>query len=425
MKRRYTLELLISFLLITVKAFSYDFKVDGLCYNKLSDNTVELTWEALNTPYSGDIVVPSYVSYNGKGYTVLTIGRYAMANVYSLNSKGEIGSWGTNSKLKSVSLPSTIISIEECAFSYCSGLTSIIIPNSVTSIGNDAFDSCSGLTSISIPNSVTSIGNDAFYGCSGLTSIKVESGNTVYDSRNNCNAIIKKSNNELIAGCKNTIIPNSVTSIGSSAFSNCSGLTSISIPNSVTSIGNGAFRGCSGLTSISIPNSVTSIGDYAFRNCSGLTSISIPNSVTSIGSSAFNNCIGLTSISIPNSVPSIGSSAFSNCRGLTSISIPNSVTSIGHSAFSGCIGLTSIKVESGNTVYDSRNNCNAIIKKSNNELIAGCKNTVIPNSVTSIGNYAFRECSGLTSISIPNSVTSIGNYAFYYCSGLTLCFLLL
>ena len=373
MKRRYTLELLISFLLITVKAFSYDFKVDGLCYNKLSDNTVELTWEALNTPYSGDIVVPSYVSYNGKGYTVLTIGRFAMANVFSLNSKGEIINSGTNSKLKSVSLPSTIISIEERAFSLCSSLTSISIPNSVTSIGNGAFDSCSGLTSIIIPNSVTSIGNYAFYYCSGLTSIKVESGNTVYDSRNNCNAIIKKSNNELIAGCKNTVIP----------------------------------------------NSVTSIGDYAFWDCRGLTSISIPNSVTSIGDYAFWDCRGLTSISIPNSVTSIGNNAFRNCSGLTSISIPNSVTSIGNSAFSYCGGLTSIKVESGNNVYDSRNNCNAIIKKSTNELIAGCKNTVIPNSVTSIGNSAFSDCSGLTSISIPNSVTSIGNGAFYYCSGLT------
>ena len=298
--------------------------------------------------------------------------------------------------LRAISIPNSVTTIGNGAFCNCRGLTSISIPNSVTSIGNYAFRECSGLTSISIPNSVTSIGNYAFYGCSGLTSIKVESGNNVYDSRNNCNAIIKKSTNELIAGCKNTVIPNSVTSIGSYAFYGCSGLISISIPNSVTSIGSDAFSGCSGLISISIPNSVTSIGFSAFSGCNGLTSMSIPNSVTSIGSYAFNGC-----------------------RGLTSMSIPNSVTGIGDGAFWGCSGLTSIKVESGNTIYDSRNNCNAIIRKSNNELIAGCKNTVIPNSVTSIGKSAFLGCRGLTSISIPNSVTSIGEGAFYYCSGLT------
>ena len=183
----------------------------------------------------------------------------------------------------------------------------------------------------------------------------------------------------------------------------------------VKSIGSSAFSNCSGLTSITIPNSVTSIGSYAFSGCSGLTSITIPNSVTSIGSSAFSGCSGLTSITIPNSVTSIGSYAFSGCSGLTSITIPNSVTSIGNYAFRSCSGLISIKVEDGNPKYDSRNNCNAIIQKSNNSLIVGCKNTVIPNSVTNIGEYAFSECYGLTSITIPNSVTSIGSFAFSWC----------
>ena len=160
---------------------------------------------------------------------------------------------------------------------------------------------------------------------------------------------------------------------------------------------------------------VKSIGSSAFSNCSGLTSITIPNSVTSIGSSAFSGCSGLTSITIPNSVTSIGSYAFSGCSGLTSITIPNSVTSIGNYAFRSCSGLISIKVEDGNPKYDSRNNCNAIIQKSNNSLIVGCKNTVIPNSVTNIGEYAFSECYGLTSITIPNSVTSIGSFAFSWC----------
>ncbi len=214
------------------------------------------------------------------------------------------------------------------------------------------------------------------------------------------------------------VIENGVTSIGQSAFWNCTSLTSITIPNSVTSIGQSAFRNCTSLTSITIPNSVMSIGNSAFENCSSLTSIIIPNSVTSIGIYAFDGCSGLTSITIPNSVASIGNRAFHGCRSLTSITIPNSVTSIGNRAFDGCRGLTSITVEKGNSKYDSRDNCNAIIETNTNKLIAGCKNTTIPNSVTSIGDRAF-SYTGLTSITIPNSVTSIGGYAFDACSGLT------
>ena len=272
---------------------------------------------------------------------------------------------------------------------YCVG--DVAIPESweglsVTSIGDHAFRNCSGLTSITIPTSVTSIGSRVFAGCSGLSSLNVEVGNTEYDSRENCNAIIKTATNTLILGTKNTTIPASVTSIGNDAFFNCSGLTSITIPNSVTSIGSQAFYKCSGLTSITIPNSVTSIGIEVFSGCSGLTSVTIPNSVTSIGNEAFYKCSGLTSITIPNSVTSIGNEAFDYCSGLSSIIIPNSVTFIGNNAFGGCSGLTSI---------------------------------TIPNSVTSIGDKVFKKCSGLTSITIPNSVTSIGDEAFNGCSDLT------
>ena len=244
----------------------------------------------------------------------------------------------------------------------------------------------SKITYNNVTCSVTSIRQEAFEDCSGLTSIT---------------------------------IPNSVTGLGDAAFCGCSGLTSVTIGNSVTGIRDAAFKGCSGLTSIEIPNSVTSIGQEAFDGCSGLTSITIPNSVTSIENSAFDGCSGLTSITIPNSVTSIGYYAFSRCSGLTSITIPNSVTSIDTYAFWGCSGLESIVVDPRNTKYDSRDNCNAIIETATNTLVLGCKNTIIPNSVTSIGNSAFYNCTGLTSITIPNSVTSIGDNAFRYCSGLT------
>ena len=301
-----------------------------------------------------------------------------------------------------------------------SGVTNITIPSiisydgtaySVTSIGDEAFLHCLSLTSITIPNSVTSIGGYAFLYCSSLTSIS---------------------------------IPNSVTSIGYKAFSETPWLnnqpdgciyinnllytykgempenTHIDVKEGTTIICNNAFNGCSSLTSITIPNSVTSIGYRTFFQCSSLTSITIPNSVTSIEEGAFYYCTSLISITIPNSVTSIGEIAFYHCTSLTSITIPNSVTYIGSAAFAGCPKLTNMVVESENRVYDSRDNCNAIIETASNTLIQGCKNTIIPNSVTSIGEIAFGECLSLTSINIPNSVISIEYAAFNGCSSLTL-----
>ena len=222
---------------------------------------------------------------------------------------------------------------------------------SVTSIGGYAFSGCSGLTSVTIPNSVTSIGDYAFRGCSGLTSVTVDKNNGTYDSRNNCNAIIETSTNKLIVGCNNTIIPNSVTSIGEFAFSDCSGLTSVAIPNSVTSIGESAFARCSGLTSVTIPNSVTSIGSWTFYGCSGLTSVTFnAEKCTYMGSDSypvFNDCINLTTLNIGNKVTTIPNSAFRDCSGLSSVTIPNSVTSIGDYAFFGCTGLHSLTIGTG------------------------------------------------------------------------------
>ena len=249
----------------------------------------------------------------------------------------------------------------------------IVIPKSVkyngrvyavTGIGEEAFYYCSGLTSVTISTSIASIGDRAFHGCGDLISLQVENGNTIYDSRENCNAIIETATNTLVVGCENSFIPDGITSIGGGAFSYRRGLTSVTIPNSVTSIGWTAFEE-TGLTSVTIPNSVTSIDAYAFSG-SYLTSITIPKSVTYIGQGAFS-----------------------------------------------CHSMTSVQVESGNPVYDSRNNCNAIIETASNTLIEGWEFSSIPNNITAIGDAAFVYCSNLTSFDIPNGVTSIGNDAFW------------
>ena len=212
----------------------------------------------------------------------------------------------------------------------------------MTSIGGYAFSGCSSITSITIPNSVASIGGYAFYDCPALTSIIVEAGNPTYDSRNNCNAIIITKSNTLYIGCKTTLIPNSVTSIGNGALSGCSDLPSVTIPNSVTSIGGAAFQNCSALTSVSIPNSVTSIGNGVFEGCSALTLVVINSN--EIVSKSYSKNKGFVSIFgnqvqeyvLGNEVTSIGVGAFSGCSGMTSITTPNSVTKIGDGAFHGC-----------------------------------------------------------------------------------------
>ena len=335
-----------------------------------------------------------------------------LSNAHHLYLNGE--------EVKDLVIPSSVTSIGDLAFYYCSGLTSVTIGNSVTSIGSSAFYWCSGLTSVTIGNSVTSIGKEAFCGCFALTSVTIPNSVTSIGDGAFCGCY----------GLTSVTIPNSVTSIGGEAFFGCFGLTSVTIGNSVESIGVNAFEGCSGLTSVTIGNSVTSIGGAAFAYCSGLTSVTIPNSVTSIGVLAFYRCSGLTSVTIPNSVTSIGSSAFSGCSGLTSVTIPNSVTSIGYQAFEGChfvtenfVNNSSLSAEEnkywGAALHDYETEDGLLIDSTN---VAFCRKSAnivtIPNSVTSIGSYAFYGCSGLTSVTIGSSVKSIGEEAFANCSEL-------
>jgi hypothetical protein len=260
--------------------------------------------------------------------------------VTSIGSQAFIGC----RSLTSLEIGSGVTSIGNNAFSYCTSLTGeLVIPDSVTSIDSYAFYYCSGLTSVVIGSGVTSIGYNPFEFCSGLETIVVSSGNTVYDSRGNCNCLIETATNTLITGSNNSFIPDSVTSIGEYAFYGCSGLTSIEIGSGCTSIGNNAFYGCSGLTGeLVIPNSVTSIGNYAFSICYGLTNVEIGSGCDSIGKYAFGSCSGLTSVEIGNGCTSIDQYAFSDCSGLTSVEIGSGCTSIGDAAFLNCPDLKEI-----------------------------------------------------------------------------------
>ncbi len=467
MKRLLSLSL---FLMIAVLSFAYDFKAGGIYYRIISSSAPYTVMVASgDTRYTGTVNIPSSVNYDGKVYSVTTIGSDAFSGCRSLTS---------------VTIPNSVTKISNEAFSNCSGLTSITIPNSVTSIGGYAFSGCSGLTSITIPNSVTSIEWSAFEGCSGLTSVT---------------------------------IPNSVTSIGDHAFAYCSGLTSVTIPNGVTSIGSYAFWNCTGLTSVTIPNSVTSIGDHAFSGCGNLVSVEINSNA--ILSKSYTSSSSLVKIFgnqvqnyvIGNDVTSIGSYAFYNTK-LKSVTIGAGVLSISYNAFSGAKpvkviwltntppsgyeyvggkanyvandlykGLSNMTVypflssmfEAGGVKYvpvsPSERTCDAIdctydaaaeninigktvsykgIAMTVNNIkpytcyqnpfiksadvscngsigdLAFSGNTslekaILGGNVTSLDDYAFDGCSSLQSIDIPNGITQMGSYAFYGCSNMT------
>ena len=336
-----------------------DLWTDGvLLYEVTDEEKAEVTvWSAADGYNLVSVNIPAEVKINAKVYTVTSI---------------DEGAFDGDENLTSVTLPATIVSIGKNAFNCCTALKSIEIPNSVITIGDYAFAYCEGLTSLSLGSSVTSIGMQAFYYCTALTSLT---------------------------------IPNSVITIGDYAFAYCEGLTSLTIPASVTTIEVGAFIMCRGIESIVVEKENTT---YDSRdNCHALIE------------TASNKLIaGCKTTVIPATVEAIGDYAFSGHAGLKSITIPASVMSIGNYVFAYCSELENIVVEKENTTYDSRDNCHAIIETASNKLIAGCKTSVVPASVTSIGNYAFAYCTDLTSIDIPASVTSIGNYAFDGCTSL-------
>lgn len=383
------------------------FEVDGVFY-KLSPIAESIIVSAVGASAS-EIVIPDSVVYDKK-YAVKTIA--------------------------------------ERAFGDNENLTSVVISEGVTTLGSNAFANCCNLRSISIPSTLvngnfgytTDYGSynyyyPAFYGCTGLEKITVADGHPNLDSRKDCNALILTKEDsdkiELIMGCKNTVIPDGVTSIASSAFY-CTGLKEVNIPNSVTEIGQNAFALCEELETVRIGSGADANFAYDFSSifscCINLRTIEVDeanplfdsrNNCNAIILKATNTLVyGCNETKIPDGVTSIAPTAFYYSPKLKELIIPASVTSIGSSSFYGCSELTSITVDKANPVYDSRNNCNAIIKTEGDTLVRGCMSTIIPDEIKVIGNYAFCHSLGLEEIVIPDAVQSIGDEAFLACRDL-------
>lgn len=293
--------------------------------------------------------------------------------------------------------------IETDSNTLIAGCRNTVIPHSIKTIRRCSFDYTG--PSLIIPHSVTYIEEWAFQRTGELKSISVEKGNTIYDSRDNCNAIIETESNSLVLGCRNTVVPETVTDIGNYAFYHCTDLTSVCIPHSVTRIGNLAFCGADNLTSIVIPASVTKIGLYAFHSCEKLTRVEIQSELAEIGDCAFKGCKNLSEVVIPE----LSNNVFENCPNLTNVILTGYNNRIPKYAFSGCSKLSHIEIP--DTVD--------VIKK---KAFWGCKSLVhirIPNSATGIGRRAFGKCTGLKRIWFPKSIREIGNDVFSGCDSLT------
>ena len=379
-RKRLCLSAMLLFMAVVVHASYYDAEVDGIYYNL---DTNEMTAEVTNKgntnsgAYEGEIIIPESISVNGKKYSVTSIGY--------------------------------------CAFSSCSGLTSITIPNSVISIGESAFSNCSGLTSITIPNSVTSIGDGAFKKCSRLKELFIADGDQ----------ILRLGYNPKIGNVA-----------ASGLFKDCPLQTlylgrNLSYYYDIYDSTKSPFYKITSLNTVTIGGNVTSITDYTFSGCSGLESLTIADSdkTLNLGNSdisdrgLFYNCplrtLYLGRNLSHNTASKYGSSPFCGEKNaLSTLEIGKYVTSIDANMFV-YFGLSSIKVDSNNTIYDSREECNAIIETSTNTMIKGTASTIIPSSIISIADNAFRRCTELSSITIPSNVISIGNFAFWGCTGLT------
>ena len=468
MKKFFTVFLLIAALLIPLGAAAYDFEAGGIYYNITGSNTVSVTYKDTNyNCYSGTVSIPSSVTSGGVQYTVTSIGRFAFRanpNLTAVNIPNsvttlEYASFYQCTGLTSMSIPSSVTLLEQFVFRNCSSLTQVTFANPNTEIWAQAFQYCTSLTDVTLPQALENIGAGLFYGCTALEHIDIPSTVTsiymyaFYNCVNLAEINIPDATVDIATDAfENTAWydnqPDGVIYAGKVAFGYKGQMpsnTNITLASDTRAIGTAAFNGQDNLAGITIPASVCHVGLNCLGDCESLTRITvesgnttydsrnncnaiietasntlvagcmntvIPNTVTGIGSYAFNYCTGLTEINLPNSITTIGERAFRGCIRLTSITIPASVNSIGATICSECYNLKTMKVANGNTTYDSRNNCNAIIETATNTVIAGCAHTVIPDGITTIGDHAFYGQFNMTYVVIPATVTSIANYGF-------------
>lgn len=345
-----------------------------------------------------------------------------------------------------------IVQIAAKGFTNCCFIKDLVIEEGIKSVGNLAFNGCSVLRSVSFPSTVSSLGECIFYNCPELKTIEVNETNPNFDSREQCNAVIRTSDDAIELGCAGTIFPKSVSQISRLAFCGCAGLVSLSIPEWIEIIEDYAFSDCFRLEKISLPENCTlQLGQSVFDDCCSLTSFYLPAGEIFFSQNPFTNCENLSSftvspsnkyyrtnkennalISIEDSVlfagcynTTIGSdikriyaSAFKGCRRLTKIFIPVGVERIDANAFSGCGNLVSVVVDEDNKIYDSREDCNCIIESQSNKIVCGSSVAVIPKSVSSIGKYAFSGMDTPAVFRIPDNVLVVEEFAFMDCNSL-------